>query len=271
MNFTDLLDKLHQKLGKSPLAVNLALKLRNQCRSIIKYHLGEGKYLDQNGEGWLAKKIAPSASTFIDVGANLGEWSEIFNQEMVTNGKGLLFDPSPLAFASLQSKFKTASHLELINAAVSDNVGEMTFYENPNSFDKSSLVGDRHDTTLIKTQVKVTTLDIEVKNRNIPYIDFLKIDAEGYDLHVLRGATNLLQNQAIGIIQFEYIKAWAYASSTLIAALNLLNSHNYQVFLLKSSGLYNFNYDLYQDYFSYSNFVAVSPAKMSLIESLIVT
>lgn len=269
MNFSNIFDNLHQKLAKSPLAVSLAIKLRNQCHSIIKYHLGESKYLNQNGEGWLAKQIAPHSSTFIDVGANLGEWSEIFYNEMSVKGKGLLFDPSPLAFNTLQNKFQNTSAIELINAAVSDTVGEMSFYENPDSFDKSSLVGDNNNPNLVKTIVKVTTLDLEITQRQLEYIDFLKIDAEGYDLHVLRGASNLLSRQSIGIIQFEYISAWAYASSTLIAALNLLKSYHYQVFLLKSSGLYPFNYELYKEYFSYSNFVAVSPAKFNLIQPFI--
>lgn len=271
MNLANFLDNIHQKLSQSSLAVNIALKIQNQCRSIIKYNLGESKYLDQNGEGWLARQIAPSSSTFIDVGANLGEWTEIFYNNMSNPKIGLLFDPSPLAFQQLQNKFKNTSNIELINAAVSDIADEMSFYENPDSFDKSSLVGDRHNSNLIETKVKVTTLDIEIEKRQIPYIDFLKIDAEGYDLHVMRGAKNLLSKQSIGVIQFEYIGAWAESSSTLIAALNLLKSYDYQVFLLKSSGLYEFDYDLYQEYFAYSNFVAVSPNKINLIQPYKVT
>jgi FkbM family methyltransferase len=269
MNLPKILDSVHQNLAKSPFAVNLAIKLHNQCKSIIKYHLGESKYLDKNGEGWLARQIAAHSTTFIDVGANLGEWTEIFYNEMSNNRLGLLFDPSPLAFQNLQNKFKNIPEIELINAAVSDIPGEMNFYENLNSFDKSSLVGDNNNSNLVKTKVKVTTLDIEITKRQLDYIDFLKIDAEGYDFHVLRGASNLLSRQLIGVIQFEYIGAWALANSTLIGAINLLKSYGYQIFLLKSSGLYKFDYDLYQEYFSYSNFVAISPAKFNLIESFI--
>jgi FkbM family methyltransferase len=270
MNLANLLDNIHQKLARSSLVVKIALKIQNQCRSIIKYYLGESKYLDKNGEGWLAQKIAPHSSTFIDVGANLGEWTQIFYNNMSNPKIGLLFDPSPLAFKQLQNKFNNISEIELINAAVSDISGEMSFYENPDSFDKSSLVGDRHNPNLIETKVKVTTLDIEIEQRQIPYIDFLKIDAEGYDFQVMRGAKNRLSTQSIGIIQFEYIGAWAEASSTLIAALNFLKSYDYQVFLLKSSGLYEFDYSLYKEYCTYSNFVAVSPKKKELIQSFIV-
>ena len=35
-------------------------------------------------------------------------------------------------------------------------------------------------------------------------IDFMKIDTEGHELHVLEGARGLLSKQAIGAIQFEY-------------------------------------------------------------------
>lgn len=271
MKLAHFLDNIHQNLAKSHCAVNLAVKLSNQCHAIIKYHLGESKDLEKNGESWLAKQIAPHSSTFIDVGANLGEWSEIFYNHISDKNKckGLLFDPSPLAFKNLQTKFKDTATIELINVAVSDKSGQMTFYENPDHFARSSLVDDVDNPNAVKTTINVTTLDEEINKRKLEYIDFLKIDAEGYDLHVMRGASNLISKQQIGIIQFEYIGAWAGASSTLVAALNLLNSSDYQVFLLKSSGLNEFDYHLYREYFSYSNFVAVSPANMSLLDPLI--
>lgn len=115
----------------------------------------------------------------------------------------------------------------------------------------------------IKRVVVTTTLDIEAKRHQLTHIDFLKIDTEGYDFHVLRGSTGLLSGQKIGVIQFEYNAPWAVAGSTLRSAFDLLESFGYQVFLLKFSGLYKLNYDVYGEYLEYSNFVAVSPNRLT--------
>lgn len=85
----------------------------------------------------------------------------------------------------------------------------------------------------------------------------LKIDAEGYDLHVLLGARGLLESRRIGVVQFEYNAPWARAGSTLSFAFQLLRGAGYRVFLLKAGGLYRFEPDRVGEYFHYSNFVAL--------------
>ena len=94
-------------------------------------------------------------------------------------------------------------------------------------------------------------------SRGIETIDFLKIDTEGHDLHVLRGAAGLLERKAIGVIQFEYVDAWAPAGATLGAALDLLAGFGYRAFLLKREGLYHFDYKTFGEFFTYANFVAM--------------
>ncbi len=53
-------------------------------------------------------------------------------------------------------------------------------------------------------RVPVCTLDQFTASRNITKIHFLKVDAEGYDLAVLEGATSLLRSGAIDIFMFEF-------------------------------------------------------------------
>jgi len=178
----------------------------------------------------------------------------------------LLFDPSESAIEALRPRFKAYSVLEVIHSAVGKISGYATLFEEPNSGEMSSLVPGVSSTDAIKKQVKIVTLDEEAECRNLKYIDFLKIDAEGYDLHVLLGAYNLLYHQKIGYVQFEYNSSWAPANSTLSAALNFLSSVGYHVFLLRPGRLVNLDYDLYGEYFNYSNFVAVSPHKLHCIE-----
>jgi FkbM family methyltransferase len=272
MNIYASINFLHRKLGVYQGATRLALLFRNQCNCVIAYHLGETADAHINGENWLTEIIAPTATTFIDVGANVGNWSDFFLSGMLNQSKqskGLLFEPSLFAVSKLNQRFRHIENIEVIEAAVSDNVGEMPFFEEPNAGETSSLVGAHSNNQAKPTQVKVTTIDEEVAKRQLGFIDFLKVDTEGYDLHVLRGASALLKNHQVGIVQFEYNAPWALAGSTLAEAYKLLEGFDYKVFLLKSNGLHVLDYSRYGEFFSYSNFVAISPDKFPAMSKFV--
>jgi hypothetical protein len=52
--------------------------------------------------------------------------------------------------------------------------------------------------------IKLDTIDNYCTQKNIAHIDFLKIDVEGFELNVLKGAKKMLENNAIEFIQFEF-------------------------------------------------------------------
>jgi hypothetical protein len=51
--------------------------------------------------------------------------------------------------------------------------------------------------------VPITTIDQFCADNSIETIDFLKIDTEGHDLEVIKGASRILAEQKIGIVQAE--------------------------------------------------------------------
>lgn len=269
--FRKLLNKLHRKLGESRLVVRLAIHVRNQCRCIISYYLGGVSSAFENGEAWLLEQVAPGTQSFVDVGANVGNWTDLYLQHCPYIVKALLFDPSESANEALRRRFEDQSSLEVIHAAVGMADGQATLFEEPNSGEMSSLVQGVSNPNAVEKRVRVVTLDEEIKLRSLNYVDFLKVDAEGYDLYVLRGASDLLASQKIGYVQFEYNSSWALANSTLAAALAFLGSVGYHVFLLRPGRLVNLDYKLYGEYFNYSNYVAVSPDKLHTIEQYIKT
>ncbi|MGQ9866134.1 MAG: FkbM family methyltransferase [Pseudanabaenaceae cyanobacterium] len=256
----------HRFLSRQPVVVTLALKLRNQCNRIIQCSLEDTTNSAINGEEKWIRAIAPHCQTFVDVGANVGNWSATFVQAMVTPVRGLLFEPSAAAHRILQQRFADDPGVEIVAAALSDTVGTALFYEEPEAGETSSLVAQHSQKQAQGRWVPVTTLDRAIAERGWERVDFVKIDAEGYDFRVLQGAQQLLQPQKIGSLQFEYNAPWALVGSTLAAALNLLQGFGYQTFLLKSTGLHRFDYTKYGEFFGYANFVAVSPALQSVVE-----
>ena len=262
-----LLGAMQRKLSQSSNYVRIAIKLRNQLNGIISSYLNDGIEMPSNGELWLINQIAPKARVFMDVGANTGAWAKLFLDKMSFPGKGILFEPSPLAVdclrKNLQGELKD-NLVEIIPAAVCEQAGTMDFYMEEAAGETSSLIADHSNQSARKISVATTTIDAEAARHKLAFIDFLKIDAEGYDLQVLRGAGNCLREKAIGVIQFEYNAPWVFSSSTLAHAINFLQGYGYRVYLLKQDGLHEFNYDLYGEYFRYSNFVAIAPGYLEV-------
>jgi FkbM family methyltransferase len=236
---------------------------------VIQYHLGEVSRPELNGEAQLINLVGPNTSTFVDVGANVGNWAELFLGACNPNVRGLLIDASSSAVAGLHDRFKDRPGLNIIHAAVSDLAGESEFYEESEAGETSSLQRSASRPGAQARRVRVTTVDQEAADARFEYVGMLKIDVEGYDFHVLRGTKHLLKRGAVGLVQFEYNRPWASAGSTLSAAMSYLNGFGYQVYLLRSTGLHKLDYDRFGEFFSYANFVAVSPEMLLTMRPLI--
>ena len=72
------LDRLHRLLSRSRTITRLAIRVRNQCRAIVKHRLMSSADVARSGEAWLARQIAPRCRTFVDAGANTGQWAGLF-------------------------------------------------------------------------------------------------------------------------------------------------------------------------------------------------
>jgi FkbM family methyltransferase len=267
---SNFFSKVKRWLGQFNCIVLLSIKVRNQLNSIIHYHLFDGREMMDNGEAMLIEKISPSCYTVVDVGANIGYWLEFFIEKMPEERQAYAYEPSNSAFDKLCERFKTVKEVKLFNKAVSDEIGEISFFEEPECGETSSIFAGVSMTCANEVKTSVTTLDYEFfENQHVQMIDFLKIDVEGADGHVINGCQQLLAAGKIGVIQFEYNTSWMLADSTLHGTMSLLKSHNYKVYLLKKGGLYHFDYETYKEYFAYSNFVAVSSSFEHKVRDLI--
>jgi FkbM family methyltransferase len=64
-------------------------------------------------------------------------------------------------------------------------------------------------------EITLTTIDTYCREQNVSRVDLVKVDAEGHDCDVIRGAQTMLKNGAIGMLQFEYNWKWIGARSFL--------------------------------------------------------
>jgi len=139
----------------------------------------------------------------IDVGAAIGSTVRLFSKKAI---KVYAFEPQSSNFKHLETviKLEMINNAIPINSAVSDKTGTTTFY-NRESHGIHSLGKHNKGSIGLKSVVKVTTLDDFCQN-NLPSeeIALLKIDVEGFEYDVLKGAIDLLSKKKIKAVIFEY-------------------------------------------------------------------
>ncbi len=172
-----------------------------------------------------------------DVGANHGSYTQSLHR-LSPASQIHAFEPHPTTFASLNKRI-AAPCITLVNMAVSDKEGTMQLYDFADSdgstqasLSQSSV--EMFDPKTVSHTVETTTIDDYMKNAAIKTIDFLKIDTEGFDINVLRGAQQALKRRAIKVIQFEFIPSNIAMRVTMRDFFEILNE--YKLFRLCLNG-----------------------------------
>ncbi len=267
MNSNELIDRTYNLIARSRLLTRGAVHARGISTAILGKRLAPTTIADLNGEYWLLGQLA-DVRVAVDVGANAGEWSEHAIHCWASLERLVCFEPVGWAAEQVERRVGADPRVTVVRRAVSDRPGELTFWEEPVGGTMSSAVAGYSAPGSIPTKVQSASLDEELPRLGIDHVDFLKIDVEGFDLHVLRGAQKMLGEQRIGAVQFEYGEAWQRAGSTLHAAFSLLEESGYQVLLVATEGLRRFPIDSVTELYSYANFVALAPDIAARFESV---
>ena len=135
--------------------------------------------------------------TVIDIGAHMGLFSVWAASYAGPSGKVYSFEPAPSTFKIL-NRTARINHLENVivpvNAAVGEKRGTTKFYIADAAGDNSNSLVNYGDNIHKEYSVSVESVDEFTKEKGVK-VDFLKIDAEGAELSVLKGAKNVLTQQ----------------------------------------------------------------------------
>jgi FkbM family methyltransferase len=192
---------------------------------------------NKNGERWVVQHLIKQHDTVFDVGASTGEWADLLPSMILYQG----FEPRPGRQKAVE------------DIAISDFNGKATFYD---SGEGSALTPRTVDTYETSYEVRVKTLDTHLADTLRDHIDFLKIDTEGNEMAVLRGAQGLLAKGAIKYIQFEYGGCWIDSRQYLRDAFELLGRYGYDIYKIHPRGLEKVTYKEKLESFQYANYLA---------------
>jgi FkbM family methyltransferase len=136
--------------------------------------------------------------TMIDIGAHFGFFSLLASHLVGKSGLVLAIEPTPDSFDLLLKNVLNHKNVITLNCAAYDRDMDMKFLDYGlcksafNSIIGTRSAGDhceKHKEIIVKTK----TIDKIINENNINKIDFIKIDAESSEMHVLQGMCNTLK------------------------------------------------------------------------------
>jgi len=146
-----------------------------------------------------------------DVGAHTGQWT---NQLLArARGRDLAvhaFEPDS-STAALFRQNVTDGGVTLNVEALSDKPGTAEISVYAAGMGINALVPDSALPASYREPVRLTTFDDYCRERSLDEVSLMKIDAEGHDLFVLRGAASMFAGQKIAVAQFEYNHRWIWS------------------------------------------------------------
>eukprot|EP00238_Polyblepharides_amylifera_P000315 CAMPEP_0196573596 /NCGR_PEP_ID=MMETSP1081-20130531/3479_1 /TAXON_ID=36882 /ORGANISM="Pyramimonas amylifera, Strain CCMP720" /LENGTH=260 /DNA_ID=CAMNT_0041891365 /DNA_START=460 /DNA_END=1242 /DNA_ORIENTATION=- len=144
----------------------------------------------------------------VDIGAHWGSWSTKV-QRVFSNSNFHMMEANPQAMSKLQ---RTKIPYEI--ALLGEREESVTYYSNPSAstgnsvFREATQHFDEKNRAVSSSTRQQTTLDALLGYPNEPKftVDFLKIDAQGSELNILRGGQNVLKGVSVLLLECSILQ-----------------------------------------------------------------
>ncbi|WP_339677386.1 FkbM family methyltransferase [Cyclobacterium marinum] len=180
------------------------------------------------------EKILKGGQTFIDIGANQGEYTLWALKKVRTTGKVIAYEPADKLYnqlnenVNLNPQFKDAFFSRKIG--LSDVPGRIKLYTKPGINEGVNSIYPSGDHDLYLGEIELSTLDIELNSLELKSVDCIKIDVEGAELNVLKGAKNTIITHRPTIITEINKDSCKAAGYEAIEILTFLKNLDYKLF-----------------------------------------
>ncbi len=199
-------------------------------KSSLSMHLFINPNYIKDDLGYLKKYLKPG-DNFIDVGANIGTWANLSANAVGPNGKVICFEPHPLIFTYLSGNIKlnNFNNIEANNVGCSDKEGKLFFSQNLDSMN--------HVTFDPVNSITIPVKNLDSFTENLNVINLIKIDVEGFELNVLKGAEKTLEKTKVVIFESNgaFQKKYGYQTSDI---LTLLMKKGFKIFKIVDNNEY---------------------------------
>lgn len=167
------------------------------------------------GTGWALDAEIKAATSVIhhpapvifDVGANVGDWSLLMQRELPHSARFFMFEPQLACQRRIEEK--GIPNAVVIPHAVSSDAGQTIELFVGNEASGLASLHQRRDSYFSEMEfsslvVSTVTIDDIVDEYGLGRIDLMKMDVEGHELSVLKGAMRSLGAGRISALTFEF-------------------------------------------------------------------
>jgi FkbM family methyltransferase len=236
--------------------------------SLQGMNIGQGSRVDSSGEVCVLTCIKNLKAmnypvTIFDVGANVGDFACAVQEVMGDSANIFGFEPKKSTFETLQKRISEYNNIKIFNFGFGDKKGNriLFFDSDPEKSGIASIYPRRLDHFNISLScqetINLTTVDDFCCENRITHIDLLKMDVEGHELMVLKGATKMIEAESIDCILFEF-GGCNIDSRTYFQDFFYVMKDRYNIYRILQDGLYPINeYNEKYEIFLTTNFFAV--------------
>ncbi len=186
-----------------------------------------------------------SPAVIVDAGANQGGITRIY-RALFPEARILCFEPIPDFFQMLAASFSGDPKVQSHQCALGEEIGTRDFYVNV-SRDTSSLLqpdtanlNDGYSETMKvdkRIRAEVHTLDFVCDREQVAKIDILKMDVQGGEVGILKGARTLLSQHKISMVYTEVLFLPMYKDQPLFGDIfSELTQHGYRFHFFYNHG-----------------------------------
>jgi FkbM family methyltransferase len=145
-------------------------------------------------------RLLRQGDQYVDIGANVGMTALLARSRIGATGKGVAFEPNPCAFARLKDHFAMngITNFELVPRAVADCESVQWLFVPRNEMGLGTLAPEKAEGT--RVEVRTEPADHYVADFDLKKPTLIKIDVEGYEVHVLRGIQSLLSRPNVIVL-----------------------------------------------------------------------
>ena len=180
------------------------------------------------------REFVPSGSLVIDVGANVGFFSLRFAKWVGDGGQVISIEPEDRNYDSLVSALKREglfARVRAFKAVAAAEAGNMFLEINPLHPADHKLSRDG-----IGLPVTAVTLDDLMRGNCNPGPTLVKIDVQGAEMLVLKGATGILKNTGPALFVELHEEGLSKFGTSVSEILDYLSEYNYEVYWLMRTG-----------------------------------
>lgn len=187
---------------------------------------------DRHDDDTIIRELLHEGDVFIDIGANIGSLSIAAALTVGPTGRVLSIEPHPRIFSYLQGNLALNSikNCQIVNVALGESIGTVQFSDRRFDDDQNGIGAIKSSGSSIAVPMK----KLDDLTENFSKINVLKIDVEGYELPVLRGASaTLAKTEKLYFESFEpTFQQNGYSCQTLFDTIKM---HGFSILRLENA------------------------------------